>query len=146
MNIVLTDPQDALCSWLCERITYVPTPNMVVFGQYNVAKKRIIGAVGYDNWAINSVEMHCAGEGRWVTRELIYKSFQYPFIRGGVKVVIARVGGDNAKALKFNTHMGFKEQCRIPNAWDGDTDLVILAMQKTDCKWLDLAAMHKKAA
>ena len=144
--IVVTEPQNALAAWLCSRIKYVPTSNLIVFGQYSGARKELVGAVGFDNWSSSSVEMHCAGEGRWITRELIYKSFTYPFVRGGVEVVIGRVGGDNAKALKLNRHLGFVEQCRIPNAWEDGHDMVIMAMQKADCKWLDLATMHRKAA
>jgi L-amino acid N-acyltransferase YncA len=135
--MVVTEPQGDIAAWLLQRLHYVPTPNLVVFGSFSEKENRLVGAVGFDNWGTKSVEMHCAGEGsRWVTKELLYKSFYYPFIIGGVNTIIGRVAADNKEALNFDKKLGFKEQCRIPNAWEDGIDLVILAMQKEDCRFL----------
>jgi RimJ/RimL family protein N-acetyltransferase len=141
MKVVIAEPQDALIAWLCSRINYVPTPNMVCFGQYDTAIKQLVAVVGYDNWSAASVEMHVASDlcSRWMTRELLYKCFSYPFERGGVNTVLGKTGSDNEAAIRLNTHLGFKEVVRIPHAWKGGEDMVIFAMQHDECKWLKLA-------
>mgnify|MGYP001819529277 CR=1 FL=1 len=140
---VVVEPQGRVSAWLLERIHYVPTAGFVAFGQYSESKRRLIGAVGFDNWSPASAEMHCAGDPGWLTKELLFKAFYYPFVLGGVKVVIARVGSSNAEALRFDTRIGFVEQCRIPDAWDGGEDLVILALHKDNCKWLNMKNTEK---
>lgn len=82
--------------------------------------------------------MHVAGEGRsWLNREYLWLCFHYAFEQMGCKVVIGLVSADNANALRFDTHLGFEEVARIPNG-SGDCDLVILAMQREQCRWLSM--------
>jgi hypothetical protein len=136
--MIVSEPQEAISAWLLERLHYVPTRNFVSFGNYSSLERRLIGAVGFDNWSEASVEMLCAGDSGWLTRELLFKAFHYPFILGGVNVVLARVGSDNDEAIRLNKHLGFVEQCRIPKAWDGGEDLILMAMTKEQCRWLSL--------
>lgn len=147
MMVFLTEPQDALRAWLIERIGYTPTPHMICMGNYNADTEKLAGVVGFDNWSGASVEMHVAGDcPGWCNRELLFKVFAYPFLQGGLNVAIIRVSSGNAGSLKFVKKVGFKEQCRIPNAWDGGYDMVILAMQKDECRWLDIRPLIREAA
>ena len=137
MKIFLTEPQDAMQSWLCERIKYVPTPNLVCFGNYDEEKGKLVAVVGYDNWSTASVEMHVASEGsNWMTKTLLANCFKYPFIHGGMKVLLGRVDEANSRAVRFNTAVGFKEVARIPNAWEGNRAMIIMAMQRNECRWI----------
>jgi len=142
-NIVVVEPQDALRAWLCDKIKYVPTPNMTCIGLYSLDDKELKWVVGYDGWSENSVEVHLAGSG-YLNREFLYKGFAYPFIHGGVKVLVGRVSSANKKALRLNKHLGYREMCRIPNAAE-DGDLVIMAMQREECRWLGLKGHKFKA-
>tara|TARA_R110000772_G_scaffold51809_7_gene118899 strand:+ start:6641 stop:7075 length:435 start_codon:yes stop_codon:yes gene_type:complete len=144
--MIITEPQDFMAHWLTERISYVPTPNLRCIGNYSTRLQELIGVVAFDNWSECSVEMHTAGNGNWLTRELLYKSFSYPFDHGGVNTVICRIDSGNARSLKFCERIGYKEQCRIPNAWEGSRDMVIVAMQKHECRWLNLFSAQKEAA
>jgi len=135
--MVVTEPQETLIRHLCTAIKYVPTPNMVCLGQYSLTKDKIVGVVGFDHWGPTSVEMHVTGEPGFVSKELLYKTFAYPFVIGDLDVVLGRIDSNNAKALRFNKHLGFKEMCRIPNAARSG-DLVVMAMQKSECRWLKI--------
>lgn len=147
-KVFVADPQDVLTHWLCRRLNYVPTKDMVCFGQYDADEERIIAVVGFDSWSETAVEMHVASDSpNWMNRELLWKSFYYPFVTGGKSVVLARVAADNKEAMRLDLKLGFLEMCRIPNAAPGEVDLVVLAMQREGCRWLNLAppAMREAA-
>lgn len=82
--------------------------------------------------------MHVAGEGRtWLNREYLWFCFHYAFEQMGCKVVVGLVNADNEDALRFDRHLGFEEVARIPDG-AGDCDLVVLAMQRKKCRWLNM--------
>jgi RimJ/RimL family protein N-acetyltransferase len=82
--------------------------------------------------------MHVAAVGsEWLNREYLYVCFRYAFVTMNCNVVIGLVNADNPQALKFDRHLGFEEQCRLPGG-AGDCDLVVLAMQRKTCRWLNM--------
>jgi RimJ/RimL family protein N-acetyltransferase len=119
---------------------------MTCLGSYDTEKKKLVGVVGFDNWSTASVEMHVAGEGRWLSREMLVKSFLYPFMVGGVNVAIIRMDGGNTRAIKFVKKLGFVEACRIPRAWEEGRDMVIAAMHKENCRWIRPQSSHLEEA
>lgn len=132
--MIQTAHQDVLARWLCERIGYMPTPHIRCIG--NVSKTgKILGVVGFDGWNGASCQMHVAGEGNWVSRELIKATFDYAFNVAGLKVVLGLVPSGNDKALRFDRHVGFTEVARIEGGHP-DGDLVILQLRREDCRYL----------
>lgn len=132
--MIQTAHQELLARWLCERIGYMPTPYIRCIG--NVTKEgKILGVVGFDNWNGASCQMHAAGEGNWVSRELIRATFDYVFNVAGLNVVLGLVPSSNAKALRFDRHVGFNEVARIKDGTP-DGDLVILQLRREDCRYL----------
>jgi RimJ/RimL family protein N-acetyltransferase len=97
----------------------------------------LIAGVVFDSFSTEArCSMHCAGIGkRWCTRELLQACFEYVFIDAKCKVVINTVSSANEESIRFTKHVGFKEMTRIPNG-AGDSDLVILALHRSDCRWL----------
>jgi RimJ/RimL family protein N-acetyltransferase len=94
------------------------------------------GVLIYDYVENTRCAMSCAGDGgRWITREFLPIVFDYVFRQLQCKVVIITIESSNYKSLKLMNHIGFKELCRIKNAGT-DCDLIVLEMQKTDCKYL----------
>ena len=145
--IQIVEPQHALIAWLCERIQLVPTPHIQCIGQWDNEKEELVGVVGYDNWNDQAVEIHVAGSHpHWINKEMLYRAFYYPFVLADRKVLIGKVSSENKSTLEFDKKLGFKEMCRIPNG-ASDGDMVVLAMQRDECRWLKLAKRHfKKAA
>lgn len=132
--MIQTQHQDVLARWLCEKIGYMPTPHIRCIG--NVTKEgKILGVVGFDSWNGASCQMHVAGEGNWVTRELIRATFDYVFNVAGLNVVLGLVPSTNAKALRFDRHVGFAEVARIKGGVP-DGDLVILELRRENCRYL----------
>jgi L-amino acid N-acyltransferase YncA len=99
--------------------------------------------VGYDHFTGKSCQMHVAGTGKtWMTRELLFAVFDYPFRELGLNVVLGIVDSSNADGLAFNRRIGFREVHRVVNGHP-DGDLVIFEMQKADCRWLSLRSRLK---
>lgn len=132
--MIQTAHQEILARWLCERIGYMPTPHIRCIG--NVTKEgKILGVVGFDGWNGASCQMHVAGEGNWVSRELIRVTFDYAFNVAGMKVLLGLVPSDNERALKFDKHVGFVEVTRLKDAHP-DGDLVVLELRRENCRFL----------
>lgn len=133
--MIQTAHQDLLARWLCERIGYMPTPWLKCIANVSPEGK-IRGVVGFDAWNGASCEMHVAGEGNWVTRELLRAVFDYAFGVAGLNVLIGMVPSTNERALRFDRHIGFEEVGRIRDGAPGG-DLVILQLRRENCRYLE---------
>lgn len=132
--MIVTGPRDILISWLCSRIGYVPTPHMTCIA--SVEKNEIKAVVGYDMFSGKSCQMHIAGTGKlWMTRELLYAAFDYPFRQLDYSVVLGVTDSSNADAIHLNNRLGFTEFYRVQHGHPSG-DLVMFEMRKPDCKWL----------
>lgn len=107
---------------------------------------KLIGVVAYNGFCGNVCSMHIAGDGNWVSREFIKLAFDYPFNQAKVEAVIAPVAADNAKALRFDKHFGFKEIHRVKDGWDSGVDLVYLQLLRSECRWLQAGIPVLRAA
>ena len=80
----------------------------------------------------------------WISKDLLWAAFDYPFNKLKVKVILASVASTNEEALKLDRHLGFVDKAYIEDAHI-DGDLVILAMRRENCRWLDINAPLKGA-
>lgn len=133
--MIVTNNQDILGSWLCERIGLKPTMDLRCIGRLSADGRSIIGVVGFDGWNGASVQMHVAGEGNWCSRSLLLAAFDYPFRVGKVDMVLGMVPSGNKAALRFNLHIGFKVEHEIVGAHP-DGSLIIVSMTRAECRWL----------
>lgn len=94
--------------------------------------------VAFDNILDKSCQMHTAAiVPNWISKDLLWACFDYPFNILKVKVIIAAVASTNKEALKLDRHLGFLDKAYIEDA-HLDGDLVILAMRRENCRWLDI--------
>ena len=94
--------------------------------------------VAFDNILDKSCQMHTAAiVPNWISKDLLWACFDYPFNILKVKVIIATVASTNKEALKLDRHLGFVDKAYIEDAHI-DGDLVILAMRRENCRWLDI--------
>lgn len=78
---------------------------------------------------------------RWMTREYLWYCFHYPFNELQVKRMTLLVVETNVEARKLDEHLGFKLEAALKSAHP-DGDLLVYAMFREDCRWLDLRAPH----
>lgn len=97
---------------------------------------RILGMVGYCDWAPNSARLHVAVERPWVIKYLLEPGFAYPFQEVGVGLLIGITPANAIHAVKFNRHLGFREAHRIKNGWGVGVDLIVFEMRREECRWL----------
>jgi len=133
--IVFRNHESREAAWLCERIGLVATRHLKCIA--NVIAGRILGVVGYDGFNGASAQMHSAGDGNWITRELLWAAFDYPFNACGLNMVIGSIPSGNTQALKFNANLGFKTQLVLEGAHP-DGSLVLMTMKREDCRFLNL--------
>ena len=99
--------------------------------------------VAFDNILDKSCEMHTAAiVPNWISKNLLWACFDYPFNILKVKVILATVAATNTEALKLDRHLGFVDKAYIEDAHI-DGDLVILAMRRENCRWLDIKCSLK---
>lgn len=124
---------DRAARYIATRGLYTPCKRDVVLGVE--LDGSIVGAVAYADYNGASMQMHCAGEGAWLSRAVLRCLFHYPFVVADCRTVIATVPSDNARALNMNARLGFRELARVPDA-DPAGDIVIMVMRRAECRWL----------
>lgn len=97
----------------------------------------LVGGCVTDNWTETSVQCHFYIKDWTVLRhDFLETCFEYMFNTCNRRIIYGLVPGDNAKAIKFNSHMGFTEKCRFEGAFKDGVDYVIMELKKENCKHL----------
>ena len=134
MRQIVTDNQDYLRAWL-ERILFQKFGEEAKFiGQEKDGE--VVAVVAYTNFIENACAMHIGSVGEnWMSRDLLWACFDYPFIKLEKKVILATLEASNFEALRLNRHLGFQVDAVIKDAHENG-DLMIMSMRKENCKWL----------
>jgi RimJ/RimL family protein N-acetyltransferase len=129
--------------WLVRMMNHPLPIETVCIGQE--IDGNLVAVVGFASFMPNACQMHIASvsDVNWMSRDLLWAAFDYPFNVLGVKVIIGQICASNEDALRLNRHLGFKVVAEIPDA-HMDGDLVIMAMRKEDCRWLNIRSSLKK--
>lgn len=106
------------------------------------------GVVAYDDNGIAAVcvadcftaencQVHVAIRNPMVIRRgFLHEVFRHLFVTCKRVAVFGGVPSDNAKALKWDAHIGFKEVRRIPDFYARGVDCIVFRMDREDCRWL----------
>jgi RimJ/RimL family protein N-acetyltransferase len=138
---VVTDNQDYLRGWITGVLGMQFSPYATFIGQEIDGEVKAV--VAFDNILDKSCEMHTAAiVTNWISKDLLWACFDYPFNILKVKVILATVASTNTEALKLDRHLGFVDKAYIEDAHI-DGDLVILAMRRENCRWLDIKCSLK---
>jgi RimJ/RimL family protein N-acetyltransferase len=106
----------------------------------SVANGKLLGGVVYSNYTGSggSVLCHMAGwSPHWMTRDLLYVGFDYPFNGLKVRKIFATIPSDNWNAIHINKRWGFRDECTLTDVYPG-ADMIVLSMQREDCRFLGL--------
>jgi RimJ/RimL family protein N-acetyltransferase len=138
---VVTDNQEHLRGWITGVLGMQFSPYATFIGQEIDGEVKAV--VAFDNILDKSCEMHTAAiVPNWISKDLLWACFDYPFNILKVKVILATVASTNTEALKLDRHLGFVDKAYIEDAHI-DGDLVILAMRRENCRWLDIKCSLK---
>jgi len=101
--------------------------------------------VAYDGFVGKCCQMHVVNvAGKSAPRKMLWACFHYPFEQAGLKAVMGIVDSNNEKAMRFDKHLGFKELVRLDGMHMDGGDLVLMKMEKHECRWLKLGARYEK--
>ena len=137
MRTVTTENQRFMGDWLVRIMNHPLPEETVCIGQE--IDGNLVAVVGFASFMPNACQMHIGAvdEVNWMSRDLLWAAFDYPFNKLGVKVILGQINADNESALRLNRHLGFKVVAEIADA-HMDGDLVIMAMRREDCRFLDI--------
>jgi RimJ/RimL family protein N-acetyltransferase len=97
------------------------------------------GAVYYNKFGTTSISAHIAGkEEHWLTRDLLWCMFDYPFNQLGVQRIFGFVAEDNPRAVRFNLKLGFRFASVIDGMFKNDVACAVMRLDREDCRWLKL--------
>jgi hypothetical protein len=91
--------------------------------------------VGFDGYNGASLQMHVAGEQGWLTRDLIWATFDYAFNVCNVNMIMGLIPSGNSDAIRFNTKLGFKTELVLDGAHP-DGSLWLMTMRRRECRFL----------
>ena len=136
MKTIVVNQKNRVQEWVADRIG--GNPAWESFEAIGLEKDgELIAGVIVDGYVENTrCSIHCAGEGKqWLNREFLFVVFDYVFRQLNCNVVVQTVCSNNVDSMKFTSHLGFGEKCRIEDGALGG-DLVILSMRREDCRWI----------
>lgn len=108
-----------------------------------VVDGQLYGGVIFCGYTGESVGMHSAGfVPRWVNRDLLWVTFDFPFRQMGVKRIFGQVPENNFQARKLNEHLGFRYVTRIDGVFRNGEACLLMCLEKDDCRYLDLKPRH----
>ena len=113
-------------------VPFVPTHHQCI-ARFDDAGN-LLGGVLFTDYNVASIQIHVASfRHRWIDRELLWITMDYPFNKLGVKKLIGLVRESNKAAIDFDLHLGFTIEARIPDVFP-DCGMVILGMYKSDAR------------
>ncbi len=98
--------------------------------------EEVIGAVVCDSWTVTSCQCHIIIKHRAALRAgIVQEVADYVFNVAGKIKIYGTVPADNEAALKLDKHIGFKEICRLEEAYDWGIDYVLMELKREDCPY-----------
>lgn len=127
-----------LAAEIMGREIYVtPSGDLQAIFWVNEKTNEIEWVVGYTGFLGKTCQMHVVNLSKKTTpRKLIWAAFHYPFVMCGLETVFGVLNSNNAHAVDYDKKLGFKEVNRFPGVHDDGGDIVLLQMNRSDCRWV----------
>ena len=138
MGELVYDDSGQMIEWASKIIGFQPRSDAVAVGWREHGELRAV--VLYDNFSACDCNMHIAsdGTGNWLRRAFLVTCFMHPFVQWRLRRVTGLVPAKNKDALRFDLHLGFKQEGIVRNALPDD-DIILLGMFKSECVYLPRA-------
>lgn len=142
--MIITQPFVALMHFLKTRIELSFSNDLRMIGQ--VKDQEIVAVVGFNNFMGKTCMIHCAGEGkRWLNREFLWASMDYPFNQCELDVVMATVRESNNPSAKFLDSMGFNLIHTIKDGFAKGESLNLFEIRRSAAeRWLSLGKRYEQ--
>lgn len=138
VEILFNSPK--VSEWVSDRALGRVLPPSIVTSIGVIRDGMIVGGVIFQDYTgrDGSVKIHVASiDKRWITPDMLWVTFDYPFNQLGVRKLIGEVPSYNHMAIKFDEKVGFKKIATIEGVFPNG-DLLVYEMKREDCRWLNL--------
>lgn len=96
------------------------------------------GGILFNRFARSSIACHMVGFTKtWITPDLLYVGFHYPFGQLMVDRIFGFVNSSNIQSMSLAKKLGFRVETVIGKVYP-DGDQVVLVMEKSECRWLKM--------
>lgn len=135
MNGFIYGEEARLIEWASERIGFNPRPDAHAIGWQQDGQIRAVTL--YDGFSQCDCNIHIASDGTrlWMRRPFLKATFMHPFVQWNLRRLTGLVPSKNTDALKFDLHIGFKQEGVIRHALPDD-DIIILGLLREDCRFI----------
>lgn len=125
---------------------YNPADNVISRVEGPTPDGKLLGGVIYDGHTGPLIFMHQAGfTKRWISRELLWVCFDYPFNQLGCTKVAGTIPSTDQALLDINLKMGFVVETSLEGGYPGG-DMLVMTMTRDQCRWLKLKPRELAAA
>lgn len=116
--------------WIHEQLPLTLAEDIRGIVAVDLDKQERVAAIVLYGWTANSVMAHVVIKNPMVLRHGLIEEFKnYVFNTCGRGIVIGVVPSDNHKALRFDSHLGFKEVYRVKDGYEVGNDMVVMEMR-----------------
>lgn len=124
--------------WFRQRTSVILCSDMKGVVAYDEKNGGILGMCVADSFGSDNCNVHLAIDSPLILRRGFLSGLaNWLFYHEGRKRVFGLVPSNNAKAIKFNEHIGFQEVARVPDAVCDGVDYIVYRMDAKDCRWLE---------
>jgi hypothetical protein len=107
----------------------------------------IMAMAVFDSFTVDACNVHLAIDKPMVLRHgFLEECARHLFVECGCKRIFGIVPGNNAKALKLNKHLGYRQVAVIPDGYADGVDYIIMRMDADNNRWIDLSKYEERVA
>ena len=100
-------------------------------------ENKIEWVIGYTAFIGKTCQMHMVNlKGGYTPKGLLFGAFDFPFNYLGIEKAIGVLNSLNTKAVEYDKKLGFTEIVRLESMHDDGGDLIVMEMNKADCRWI----------
>jgi hypothetical protein len=100
----------------------------------------------FDSWTVDACSVHFAIANPMVIRRgFLNEIGRHLFLASNRKRIFGLVPDNNAKAIKFDQHIGMRIVAHIPDALSEGVGYHVMRMDKEDCRWIEQPSKEEAA-
>ena len=120
-----------------------PTDDMQCIGWFDPATEKLLMVAAMNGFMGRICNIHIAMVPgfHFTPKAMLREVFAHAFDRLKLAKLVGLVNSNNTRAMRYDLHLGFVEEHRMPGMHDDGGDLVILSMTRAQCRYLNLPAL-----
>ena len=142
MIVVAKSPKEwqALAGFLQHYAKVAPSSDLQCIGW--VSEQKLVMVVGLDGFLGGVAQIHVAYLPGWhyTPKAMLREVFRYAFVTAKREMLLGILNSKNEEAMNFDLRLGFREVLRLPGMHEEGGDFVVLAMRKSECRYLKTSA------